>query len=109
MTDRPFDHEDYELLVPFVACSDHGGPFEPIPYTAGFEMGKFWQQCETMRSIGRPSMRCLIRRDNKAQADLIAMHFGMECLDEPIDDEFSEWLPIIFGYDIIDDTQDSAE
>lgn len=103
------DHEDgFEMLVPIVAGTSEGGPFDDASFVAGFEMGRFWQTCASMQGlVGQTSGRVTIHRNNKPQADLIAMHFDMGCVEESCGDEYElahpdsvEWCSIRFGYDL---------
>ena len=69
------DEASYGLVMPFVACTSKGGPFDDAAYVAGFEMGRL---DEELRSAGH----CLnggtttIHAGNAEQADLICMRHG---------------------------------
>lgn len=105
MSDEHDDDEvGYSLLMPFVVCSDNGGPFDPAAFTAGFEMGKLFERCAFMDAMEVPALMATIRRTNLPQADLIAMHYGKFCCriedDSALDEHVTaEWVGIIIGVD----------
>ena len=83
-----------EILMPFLPVQSKGGPHEDNAYTAGWEMGMLWHRLETACMIGIPSEGSLaIRRDNREQADLIAMHFGYVAEFHDYDDD---WTTVTF-------------
>lgn len=73
----------YELMVPFVACASNGGPYEDVPFVAGFEMGKLWAWCSALKGADQATFVMTIRAENRDQADLIAMNFGARINDVP--------------------------
>lgn len=94
--------EDFGLLMPFVAASDNGGPFEVNAFTAGWEMGALWVRVAVAIASQCTPLRATIRRDNYDQADLIAMHYGLFLSEDEWtgldDDELkAEWAHVTLG------------
>lgn len=71
------------MLVPYVSTVSNGGPYEDVPFTAGFEMGKLWATCTMLANVGLASFEMTIRTENRQLADLIAMNFGAHVIDLP--------------------------
>jgi hypothetical protein len=92
VSDEP---QEYELVLPFVACRSKGGPHEDEPFVAGFECGSI----DARLAYERPDrLNVTVRRDSLAQLDLIAMHRGYRMHDvyivRPGDEE---WTVVTFS------------
>ena len=77
------DESEYELVMPFVAVTSQGGPFDDTAYVAGYELGVLDGQlagphAPTPERPGPPSVQDWrwIKTANVEQADLIAMRHG---------------------------------
>lgn len=92
--DHAMTDEGFELVMPFVVTKSHGGPFDDDAYCAGWEMGALNAQ---LRHITKPRFAATIRRDNLAQADLIAMKARWSMTEESVpEEEFVEWAQVTF-------------
>jgi hypothetical protein len=85
MNDETVDDGDWEFMVPFIACSDNGGPYEPAAFVAGFIAGGVHA---TLR-LGPPTefSETLPNDELIDQLDLLAMHRGWTVTREPLDDD----------------------
>ena len=69
--------EEWQPVMPFVAVTSQGGPFDDQAFTAGFQCGQLWQ----LLHVERPEAVSLsVYRDLERQVDLIAMAAGYTCL-----------------------------
>lgn len=72
MTD---DEREYELVMPFVAVTSQGGPYDDLAYAAGWEMGVIDVFLQVLPE-SQHGHRVHIREGNLPQADLVAMKRG---------------------------------
>lgn len=80
----------HEFLMPFLPVASKGGPHDDDAYTAGWEMGQLWHAFEMSTVIGISALGDqTIRRENREQADLIAMHFGYVAEFQDYDDRWT--------------------
>lgn len=72
------DEPSHELVMPFVAVTSRGGPFDDAAYTAGYEMGLL---DAALQAAAGPIVERTVREENREQADLLAMRHGwtIEC------------------------------
>lgn len=77
------DEEWAELVMPFVAVTSKGGPYDDAAYVAGYEMGVLEGQLSGAHdpvegTSGPPGVGTVrwIRKANADQVDLIAMKHG---------------------------------
>lgn len=82
MTDREDDEPGLELVMPFVACSSVGGPYEDEAYCAGYEMGALDATLTSSKAMGVLPVHATIQAGNRAQADLVAMKHGLVAVFE---------------------------
>lgn len=96
------DEPGFELVMPFVAVSSMGGPFDDAAYAAGWEMGSLDERLKMLVLDERLKMLVLlggdcpflsILRANLAQLELIAMRHGL-FLVVLGDDHVSEWVSV---------------
>lgn len=66
------DDAEYSMLMPFIAVTSKGGPFDDASYCAGYEMG----QLDAALQAGPRLHQVTIRTANVEQADLMAMRYG---------------------------------
>lgn len=83
MSDEPFN---YGLVMPFVVCQSQGGPYDDVPFVAGYECamvdGLLLQEVEMLERT--------VRTANVPQLDLIAMQRGYVMATEASEDP-EEW------------------
>jgi hypothetical protein len=80
VSDTPDDFEEfaepddpgYGMIMPFLPVQSKGGPHDDNAWVAGYEMG----QLDAMLGGAVFDQGQAIRRDNREQADLIAMKHG---------------------------------
>lgn len=96
MTEPDEFEGDYsaELLMPFVVCASHGGPFDDVAFCAGYECGTIAARLE----IEQPAvLQASVRTANVPQFDLIAMHTGYAIAAAEFDQAlFEGWSRIEF-------------
>lgn len=91
------DEVGLELVMPFVAVSSMGGPFDDAAYAAGWEMGSLDERLRMLVSLGGDCPFLSILRANLAQFELIAMRHGLflVVLDN---DHVGEWVSVRVQY-----------
>ena len=89
--DTPADGTEYDLVFPFVAVTSEGGPYDDQAYCAGYEMG----QLDAALAQHPTEHAAVVRTENLAQADLIAMRHGYVRNDLP-NDAHPEWTCMEF-------------
>jgi hypothetical protein len=67
---------EYNLVLPFVAVTSKGGPYDDHAYVAGYEMGLLDARLAEVRPT---LLETTIHTANAEQADLIAMSHGYVC------------------------------
>lgn len=80
------EHHVGSLVMPFLPVTSKGGPYEDVPYVAGFEMGRLYVLLEFVKP---PYWEGLIRTPNVTQADLICMQFNYQIEHQQGDDDFT--------------------
>lgn len=75
----------YELVMPFVCCTDHGGTYDAQSFVAGCQ----FQTMDTRLKNGEPTVNETIFPPMRDQADLLAMHHGYSVTFTEWDDD---WL-----------------
>lgn len=73
MSDENEPEEQYELVLPFLCCSDNGGTYDPNAFTAGFSVGQIYQSLANGQSFSG-----WIPQDTRETVDLIAMRYGFK-------------------------------
>jgi len=91
----PEDH--YELVMPFVACSDQGGPYDPDAFVAGFQAGQIDRSLAALKAVGGSEFRVTTYAALLPQLDLIAMQHGFQLdSEEPGEPEAGDWSFVTF-------------
>lgn len=87
------DDGEYDLIMPFVTVQSKDGPHEDVSYVAGYEMGYLDAALDGSKKWAKTSA-WTIHAENRAQADLIAMHHGytLEVTDSTTADG---WIAIV--------------
>lgn len=80
------DEPEHGLVMPFLPVASKGGPFDDAAYAAGYEMGLLDALLGHAYTFGHPSR--VIRTENRAQADLLAMRHGWRITFHEHDDEW---------------------
>ncbi|HEY7044477.1 MAG TPA: hypothetical protein VH419_12475 [Nocardioidaceae bacterium] len=78
-------------VMPLVLCQSEGGPYEDDAFESGWRLG------DLAANLAQPGISALadsIRREERHQADLIAMAHGYVMSVEPGDDPV--WLSVTF-------------
>jgi hypothetical protein len=75
----------FELVMPFVVCTSQGGPYDDLPFAAGYELGRI-----DATLAGNNDWRGTVRRESLPQLELIAMNHGRVIKNE--DDDGNAWL-----------------
>lgn len=86
------DAAHYNLVMPFVTCTDHGGPHQPDSYVAGWEMGALDLKLGTVRHLAPHADvpgETMLHRVNGPMVDLIAMKHGYTAVLVPVDEEWA--------------------
>lgn len=93
------DESPYGLVMPFLPVQSKGGPHDDNAYVAGFQMGRLDGLLNTVAAAGLPLTDWFpeggetLRRDNREQADLIAMRYGFVA-------SFDEYQVEVFGAEV---------
>lgn len=93
--DRPAS--GWDMVMPFVVVASQGGPYDDVPFCAGFELGRldsYLAACAAMDPPALPGRR-LVRTASVPQIDLIAMRHGCTVAADPCD-ETPEWSQVTF-------------
>lgn len=102
MTDRE-DHEsfEYELVMPFVACTSQGGPYDDAAFTAGWRLGQLDAELEAAEGHDVhdwcPLPTAQVHPADLPMVDLIAMRYGFTTSSEPWPDGPEEWVTVKFA------------
>ena len=88
------DGTEFGLMMPFVVCASHGGPYDDAAYCAGFEAGMVDTILATL-PVGINQMSRPVRSENLPQIDLLAMQHGWSIVST-VDDEHPEWTTVTF-------------
>jgi hypothetical protein len=87
---------EYGLVMPFVVCQSHGGPYEDGAFVAGYECGWLDMALGVVAKVGGTVERW-VRPASLPQLDLIAMHYGYTLVVTNQDDlNQPEWQHVIF-------------
>jgi len=84
------------MFMPFVNVQSLGGTFEDNAFAAGFEMGALDAKLFLISSIPGENFFFTMKRENEAQADLIAMRHNYK-IEERVPDDSGEWLTCLFA------------
>jgi hypothetical protein len=92
MSEEP---QEFELVLPFIACRSKGGPHEDEPFVAGFECGYI----DARLAYEHPERLTLtVRRDSLAQLDLIAMRRGYTATEDDLGPDWADdWAQVTFS------------
>jgi hypothetical protein len=95
LTEPEQEPVEYGLVMPFVACRSHGGEYDDIAFTAGYEAA--W--CAFTLAVVQKVAGSFERWVSPAlvpQLDLIAMDHGYKTTTEPWDEHPDEYVRIRF-------------
>jgi hypothetical protein len=99
MSDDLPEEEDLEhtLVMPFVVCSDQGGPFDSHSFVAGMRLADIQHKLST-----RPyEVREYVEPELVPQLDLLAMHEGYNFESRPWDEHPEDWMLARFTFDSV--------
>ena len=87
----------YGLVMPFVVCEDHGGPYKADAFVGGIHYG----QIDTTIGLGQVAWPKLaegwyVPSELVPQLDLLAMHHELKLTAEPWEDHPDEWTHVSF-------------
>jgi hypothetical protein len=102
--DRP-DEGGMELVVPFVVCVSHGGPYDDQSFVAGFQAGAVSKMLEMAAVAGADRVRVpfAVYSTLGRQLELIGMHRGFPVVDftevgeTPEHQAMPEWSFVTFA------------
>jgi len=92
----------YRLVMPFVTVRSNGGPHDDASYVAGWEAATLDARCGLAARYDLGGFCAMVRADNVAQADLIAMKHGMVMTTEA--GGVDGWEHLHFAWPDDDDT-----
>lgn len=76
------DDVHYGLVMPFIVCQSHGGPYQDEAFVAGMRLGQLYERLRRGASVdGEP-----VEATSVPQLDLMAMHFGYTLVTVAHDD-----------------------
>jgi hypothetical protein len=88
---EPTDSDgEYGLVMPFVAVTSKGGPWDDDAYCAGYEMGALDVRLEQQAD----RVEATVQAGNREQADLLAMRHGYRAEYEHTD--VGDWVYMRF-------------
>lgn len=73
--DQPNEHA-MGLVVPFVACTSQGGPFDDESFVNGFDCGVLHTEMRILHEVGGTPRARWVKPGTIEQVDLLAMHNG---------------------------------
>jgi hypothetical protein len=73
--DQP-EFDGYALVLPFVACQSHGGPYDDESFVAGFRAGQVDRALAVIAAVEGDGLAVQAESELVKQLDLIAMHRG---------------------------------
>lgn len=76
---------EYDLVVPFIACTSEGGPYDDEAFVVGFQAGQIYRSLGVLGAAGGTELQATVRSDLVKQLDLIAMHHGFQTETEACD------------------------
>lgn len=82
----------YGLVMPFVVCRSHGGPYDDAAFVAGAEYANI---DNALRSHPY-KVEQYVRTATMPQYDLLAMHHGYTLKASPWDECPDEWTHALF-------------
>lgn len=82
----------YELVVPFIACTSQGGPYQDDAFVAGFALGTI----DSELAHGHPVSYDHVSPALVPQLDLIAMRRGYIVTSEPWPEDPAAWTRVTF-------------
>lgn len=86
--------QPYELVMPFVVTTSHGGPYEDNAFVAGWQCAEVDRELAWGQTIKADLMRKTVFTGVLPQIELIAMKHGYTATFG-CDDE-SEWAAVLF-------------
>jgi hypothetical protein len=95
VTVNPDFEANYGLVMPFVATTSHGGPYDDAAFVAGFEAGWLDLMLSITGKVGAEVQR-YVPPELVPQLDLIGMRHGYKLIAEPWDEHPDEWTLITF-------------
>lgn len=85
--------ENFGLVMPFIVCSDQGGPYD----AAAFVAGATWQAIDSELERDKPIITShYVDPALVAQLDLSAMRHGYRLEAAPWDEHPDEWTLVTF-------------
>ncbi len=94
--DRPED-DGYSLVVPFVACTSKGGPYDDDAFVAGFQCGEIDRTLTALAAVGGSRATFTVYASLVGQLELVAMNRGFPVVTVEECAEASEWVQVTFA------------
>ena len=93
-TDQP-ESGEWGLVMPFIACTSNGGPFDDEAFVAGWQAGRINQELEVATQAVREARFCVNSQLVK-QLDLVGMRHGFPVVEAEVWDEAPDWTYVTF-------------
>jgi len=90
VTDEEHDENALELVMPFVVTTSHGGPYDDVPFVAGYEAGRMDTRLAAIAAVEGQSLTATVHTGLLPQLDLIAMRHGFK-VEHETSEEWPEW------------------
>lgn len=96
--DRP-EEADYGLVMPFVACTSQGGPYDDAAFVAGFECGQIDRALQVIAAAGGNTATFTVGTDVVKQLELIGMNRGFPIVHTEAafeGEKYADWHTVTF-------------
>ena len=86
---EPTDGNEFELVVPFIACASQGSPYDDDAFVAGFQCGAIDKALTVAKQAGAARVCFTVRTTLVGQLELIGMNrgYGRTSTAQPWDDD----------------------
>lgn len=91
------DDIEYALVMPFVVCQSHGGPYEDQAFVAGYQAGQIDRALRAAAAIGATQLRATVYAALVPQLELIGMNHGFPSMTAENSDGTPEWSLVTFA------------
>lgn len=96
MSDDDAHDVGYGLLMPYICCTDLGGPYDPASFVAGVRYASVEAALKLLRVLGEPSFARYVEPALLPQLDLLAMQQGWSMVSEPWAEFPDDWTLVTF-------------
>ncbi len=99
MPNDPMDQpgeDGYGLVMPFVACSSQGGPFDDESFVVGFQAGSIDKALAVAREATATEAVFCVNSKLVKQLELIGMKNGFPVFEAEVWEEAPDWTYVTF-------------